>query len=313
MNIFGRKKTELDEDQIAEIEERILSNKKIRDLKSQNAKERKEPIKPWGKKERFLVLAVLLSTILVSVGLTLFSNGFSFSKISLDLNLNGIFKGETIVITKKSGSEEEEREAVIFKEFTRMTGNLSGNYALYLLDLKTNRSFGIEENKIMQAASLIKLPLMLYVQDKVDYAKIEAMGKRSDNGVFNKLVDQFGEEKVQEYIFGLGMANTSISENKTTPKETGDLLKKIYDENNQKIIDSITETIFENWIVAGIPDEIMVAHKFGREEGVVNDAGIIFGSKPFVLVIMSDKVLTREADAVFPELAKMIYSAYEEN
>lgn len=110
MAIFGKKKEEdfEDEDEFEEggREDRKLT-KKFKDLKSENKKKRKEPPKPWGKKERIIVLSVLLATAIISAILS-FSNSFSLelSKLRLNthkfsLNSLNIFKGETIIIQKK--------------------------------------------------------------------------------------------------------------------------------------------------------------------------------------------------------------------
>lgn len=306
MKIFGKKKVELDEEQIAQLEERILSSKKIKDLAPENKRKRKEPVKPWGKKERLFILSILLLTALISAGLMIFSRGLDFPRISLNFNLGNIFEEGTIVIDKKPDLFAE-KSTRILAEFDRMTDHLSGTYALYFLDLETGRSFGLNETKVMQAASLIKLPLMLYALGKVDDGLIEAMGKRSDNAVFIKLVSQFGRDEIQKYIGELGMEKTSLDQNETTPKETGDLLKKIYAGKQGVIIASLTDTIFEDWIAAGIPDQTRVAHKYGREVGVVNDAAIVFSQRPFIVVIMTQGVVEREADAIIPKLAEMIY------
>ena len=69
----------------------------------------------------------------------------------------------------------------------------------------------------------------------------------------------------------------------------------------------MTNTAFESWIRLGIPDDISLTHKYGRESGTVNDAGIVLSSKPFVLVIMTDGVIEREADELFPKLSKLLY------
>jgi hypothetical protein len=110
MAIFGRKKEEEfeDEDEFEDggREDRKLT-KKFKDLKSENKKKRKEPPKPWGKKERIIVLSVLLATAIISAILS-FSNSFSLEPIKLRLNTHkfslkslNIFKGETIIIQKK--------------------------------------------------------------------------------------------------------------------------------------------------------------------------------------------------------------------
>jgi len=274
-------------------------------------KPKREPPKVWGKKERLFVLIILFGTALVSGLMALASRDYKLPGWSLSLP-----KRETIVIGSKNDRSAQinaEKEKQIIKGFDQMTKNLSGVYAFYLVDLKSGLAFGVGENEVMQAASLIKLPLMLYSYGRVDEAKIEAMGKRSDNNVFRELVAKFGKATIQSYINGLGMEKTSLEKNETTPKEIGNLFARLYQDKDEKILTALTDTIFEDWIAKGVPEEVRVAHKYGRETGVVNDAGIIYSENPFVLVIMTQGVNELEADKVIPDLAKMIYSEYAEN
>jgi len=285
------------------------NKEEIRDLKPEHRRRRKESILPWGKKERIFILVIFLGTVLASGLLALSAENYKFSglaKINFPkLSLNGLFKGETIVI----GNKETPADKII-KAFKNQTKDLTGTYAFEVIDLSTGASFGVNENQVIQAASLIKLPLMLYAQGKVSDAKIEAMGKRSDNAIFAELVAKFGQRTIQSYVDSLGMEETLLAENTTTAKEIGNLFSKIYKDKEDKILGYLTDTIFEKWLRAGIPEEIRVAHKYGREVGVVNDAGIIFSDQPFVLVIMSQGVNEEEADKVVPELARMIYLEY---
>ena len=287
----------------------------IKDLKPEHRRKRKEPILPWGKKERLIVLSSLLITVLVSVFFS-FSSGNFVPPQFPNFNLDNIFKGETIIIGNKKAVEKAVRDKKaekIITEFKNKTNNLKGTYAFKVIDLSDGFEFGVNQNNVMQAASLIKLPLMLYVQGKVNDSKLEAMGKRSDNNIFMELVTKFGKKAVQDYIDSLGLKNTSLEENLTTPSEVGDIFLKLYKDKNEKILNFLTDTIFEKWIRAGIPEDIKVAHKYGREVGVVNDAGIIYSKSPFILVIMTQGVDELEADKLIPDLAKMIYSKYAEN
>jgi len=109
MSIFKNKDEDFEDED--EFEEEESGNrkftKKFKDLKPENKKKRKEPPKPWGKKERLTILIVLIVTVVVSAILSL-SNGFhvKFNKPNVNLprfsleSLN-IFKGETIIVDSK--------------------------------------------------------------------------------------------------------------------------------------------------------------------------------------------------------------------
>lgn len=320
MGLFGKNRDELIEEE--EIEEKLT--RKFKDLKPENKKKRKEPPKPWGKRERYTVLTVLLATMVVSGILSVSARNYKlpgFPRIKLSgFTLSNPFEEQIITIGgKKEDSDMDVKAATIQAKFREKTNNLSGLYALYIIDLKSGRSFGVNENEVMQAASLIKLPVMYFAIGQVDDGKIEAMGKRSDNAVFNEMVKKFGKTGLQNYINNLGMVNTSISENTTTPKEIGDLFEKIYKEsinqnpeNSKKLLEYMTETTFENWLKRGVPSEIRVAHKYGRELHVINDAGVVYAENPYIVVIMTDGVIEKEADILFPELSKLVYDEMQE-
>jgi beta-lactamase class A len=149
---------------------------------------------------------------------------------------------------------------------------------------------------------------------KLTYQELlNLMGKESDNTAFNVCRKYLGDEKINAVIEQIGMVGTSLSDNTTTPLDIGVYFQKLWKGDivstvsRDKILDSLTDTIYENWLAAGIPDSVRVAHKFGREVHVVNDAGIVFADEPFVVVILSDGVVEHEVDEVFPQLSKIIY------
>jgi len=313
-------------------------------LKTRTRKKKKE-FKPWGKKERYWILGVLLGTILVSGILAMSARSWKLPglpRISLPS-----FGSGTIIIEKK-GNDLDETAKEVINSFKEKTKSLSGVYGLYVVRLSDNTNYGISQNETFEAASLIKLPVMaaLYVEaengdldleteyslkdeDKVSgsgslYGKpagtilsyedlVWYMGQQSDNTAFNVALNILGEEKVIEAIGKIGMKDTSLEKNETTPYDIGLFFQKLWDgeivskKSRDKILDSLTDTIYEEWLAAGIPDGIDVAHKFGREVHVVNDAGIVFADEPFVLVILSKGVVEREADEIFPELSKTVY------
>ena len=50
-----------------------------------------------------------------------------------------------------------------------------------------------------------------------------------------------------------------------------------------------------------------MVHKVGTEIGVVADAWVVFAQKPFVLVILSEKILESEAKEILPKIAELVY------
>jgi hypothetical protein len=102
MALFGRKKEVEVEEEFDE--ETNFSRRKLRDLKPQNKKKRKEPPKPWGKRERLSILIILLATVIISAILAIVASSparFNLSLPKVDFSSLNIFKEQTIIIQKK--------------------------------------------------------------------------------------------------------------------------------------------------------------------------------------------------------------------
>jgi beta-lactamase class A len=86
--------------------------------------------------------------------------------------------------------------------------------------------------------------------------------------------------------------------------QKGELIRS---SNEDELLSFMTDTIYENWLAKGLPHGVKIAHKYGRETGVVNDAGIVFSDPSYVVVIMSKNADVYEADNAIPLLSKLIY------
>jgi len=321
MGLFKKKEKEV-EDEIDEISDEPRQIKRqFKDLNPENKKARKEPVQPWGVNERLIVLFVLLVTVLTSGVLALSARNFKlpkFSKIEIpDLKSLNPFREQVIVIGNKGAKVSQEKIDKTKKMFKDLTNEYSGIYAFYIYDIKGDYYYGLNYQEEMQAASLIKLPVMyMAMKSNKNLDLVEAMGKRSDNSAFVKMLGILGRENVNKTISDLGMTHTSVSENMTTPEEVGIFFKKLYKnellsrDQTKDLETYMTDTNFENWIRPGIPEDITFVHKYGREAHVVNDAGIVMSDKPFVMVIMTDGVIEREADDLIPKLAKLLYDEH---
>jgi beta-lactamase class A len=300
---------------------------------------KKELNRPWGKKERYIVLGVLLFTVITATVLALSSRAWKLPGIPrINIPKINLFKGETIIINKEISGKDpnKEKSEKIIKEFRSATKDLTGIYAFYVVDIKTGYSFGVNENETMDAASLIKLPVMALTYKQVEAGVIKlddkpkgsertyrellrAMGKRSDNTAQLTVVEVLGRSQVQKTASELGMTNTNYEENETTPRDIGEYFEKLW---NGKIMDNtdkeemlsfLTDTIYEDYLKKGIPESVRVAHKFGVLLHVINDAGIVYTEKPYVVVIMTKGIVEKETIEAFPKLSKIIYDGMTGN
>ena len=181
------------------------------------------------------------------------------------------------------------------------------------LDLNTQYTLK-NADKLSGSGSLNSKPAgtVLTYRDLIRY-----MGKESDNTAFNIARRILGQEKIKEIVRELGMSDTVVigNDQKTTPKDIATFFQRlswgglISDESKDELLEFMTNTIYEDHLVAGVDENIKVAHKYGRELHIVNDAGIVFSQKPYVVVIMSKGVVDEEADQAFPQLSKIIYEA----
>lgn len=142
---------------------------------------------------------------------------------------------------------------------------------------------------------------------------VELMGKQSDNTAYKIAKDLVGSGLVAEVLQDAQMQHTDIDRNETTAEDIALFFYHLWKgdpiQNNHRdeMLDHLTDTIYENWISKGVPGQIKVAHKYGTLDGVVNDAGIVFATDPYVLVVLSENVSREEANIVIPEISRMVY------
>lgn len=235
------------------------------------------------------------------------------------------------------------------KSIELLLSKLSGTYGVYFYNLETNESFGINQDQVYTAASINKIPIMVSfyqsvedkkfkeedeyslkrndVQDygtgqlryqkigtKYTYAKlIELTGKISDNTAAYVLENLVKRKTIQSKLDELKLDNTSMEGNTTTPKEIGQYLLLLYNdqlvskENKEKILNALTDTDFEDRIPQGVPKEAKVAHKIGNEIQVYSDCGIIRASQPYILCILTKEVKEAEALEVIPKISRLVW------
>lgn len=350
MRIFRKKKSKEEEEELDDEEEEDEKPKTRRRRKTDDDEDesprKKRPPKPWNKKQRILVLLLFAGMALTSAFLAASSRSWKLPGVgSLELPNLSFQQEYELRNTKNEPKQVDNSE--IEEKINSLTINYSGIYAAYMVDLKTGNSYGVNQKKTMQAASLIKLPVMaafyhqveqgnenlddvyflkeedkiggsgsLVYQDvgtKYTYEELlQAMGHQSDNTAFNVVRNKLGDSLIQKYIDQIGMDDTSLEDNLTSPDDIGLFFYKLYNgdlidsDNADQLLEFLTDTIYEDWIATQVEGS-RVAHKYGREVHVINDAGIVFTKRPFVMVVMTQGVVDSEAEEILPQVIRELY------
>jgi beta-lactamase class A len=119
---------------------------------------------------------------------------------------------------------------------------------------------------------------------------------------------------------------SSATNESISPKAFATFFRVLYnasyldDKMSEKALELLTETTFNQGLVAGVPDGVKVAHKFGErtitnnETGEVkmrelHDCGIIYKiSHPYVLCVMTQGMDFVMLESVISDISKLVYA-----
>lgn len=144
---------------------------------------------------------------------------------------------------------------------------------------------------------------------------VERMMIYSDNAALTLLEDNIEPQLIDKVTLDLGVetANDASPIDFMSVKGYAGLFRILYNasyldgEYSEKTLQILSKSDFQNGIVAGVPKDVVVAHKFGERQLEENsfqlhDCGIVYYSKgPYLLCIMS-------RGSSMPKLAQFISS-----
>jgi len=222
----------------------------------------KKPEKPkLTNGDRLLIIGLFLTTV--------FFSGFLYFQPQISAFFQKIKKTpekitSPLVIT--GGKEVKKFDPTpVLEEIKNLTKDLLGTYGVYVYRFEDGKEYGLHQNEIFPAASLMKLPVILTLYQEAEAGKInleeeykllekdkrggagilqsrpvgevytyrklaELMGQYSDNTANNVLVKILGPEKIQKTIDSLGMKKTNFAKYETTPQDIGLFFRKLYED-----------------------------------------------------------------------------------
>lgn len=206
---------------------------------------------------------------------------------------------------------------------------LGGRYGVWLEDLRSGRQTAFHGGDSMEAASVIKIPVALYLLDQARHDKLKLsdtvqledgdfMGgtgtlyynaspgdsysyqdllglliQQSDNTAWMALNRVLDKDSVDAYAGGIGAPDCHQADDACTPQEAGLMLAKLASGSlldaagTSTLMQLLETTAFNdriNYYLAGFT----VAHKVGMDGGVINDAGVVYAGRPFVISMFTD-------------------------
>ncbi len=231
---------------------------------------------------------------------------------------------------KKTEEEEQKKKEAEENKKVDLTSDLgtiveknqsSGDFSAYLYGLESGAA-GSYDSHQMQAASLIKLYIAGSVYENWDTlvslqswdgeldSLLRNMITVSDNEASNNLIGKLGSGDAaagmnvvntycQNHGFGdthlgrLLLASNEYDDNYTSVNDCGSFLRAVYNgelAGSESILNLMRQQQRTGKIPAGIPAAVETANKTGELYNVENDAAVIWGTEPYILVIMSEKL-----------------------
>lgn len=249
-------------------------------------------------------------------------------------------------VKEKEKNIEDSRQQIdlISKKVSAIVGDKKNSYGIFYYDINSELQYTLNSDVGFHAASTIKVPIAMMIADKLESNATTKDTKikyeESDNcdgaGELQGKVskgDEFSISDLLKYMIEdsdniatsmlkktVGNVSTYVSDstgvamksesNIITPRQSCILLKKVYDnsgenKNYRNIIDLMLKTSTHDRLDKYIPESI-VAHKIGDYENYVNDVGIIYGKKPYILCIYTKDIMEEGRENI-ARISKEIY------
>jgi beta-lactamase class A len=147
---------------------------------------------------------------------------------------------------------------------------------------------------------------------------IEHMIVESDNSALLLLQDKIGEQKINQVTTDLGITN--YEDLSMSVKDYSTLFRILYYSTylnrtySEKALELLTKVEFKEGLVAPIPKDLTVAHKFGErltEDGThqLHDCGIIYYAKrPYLLCIMTKGPDFNDLLSTIQQISQKVYT-----
>lgn len=138
----------------------------------------------------------------------------------------------------------------------------------------------------------------------------------SDNVAYRILVRHLGKDNIAAFMRELGGETVFPGgQNITCAKDMTVYVQGVLDfarahpDLGSRLLDDMANPIYHVGLPGMLPQGLTVAHKEGDVWGVANDIGVVFGSRPYILVVLSKNV--PDIDEGFARIAEISKTVYD--
>jgi beta-lactamase class A len=75
----------------------------------------------------------------------------------------------------------------------------------------------------------------------------------------------------------------------------------------EMLLAPLREVAYDGRIAAGLPEGVPYLHKFGSYDGNYHDGGIVYGRRPYILIVLTGEASEEAADASIARLSAAVY------
>lgn len=146
---------------------------------------------------------------------------------------------------------------------------------------------------------------------------VRQMLVKSDNTAYYVLLRNLEPEQFTEAQHHLGLEEFIKEKGKISAKKYSIVMRSLYtasylnEENSEKLLKFMTASGFENYLEAGVPDDIVFSHKIGisDEYNVFLDAGLFYvPHRPYLLTVMVNTTDEKKAQEYMKDISAKVYN-----
>jgi len=159
---------------------------------------------------------------------------------------------------------------------------------------------------------------------------LERMIIYSDNAAYELLLDNIDNTKIFNVYKDLDVDISKVQQNPNgniiTVRAYASFFRILFNasylngEMSEKALDILTKTQYYKGLVAGVPENITIAHKFGErqylpsKEKQLHDCGIVYlPGKPYLICVMSRSTDFNNAANFIKQVSKAVYDSISKN